>query len=448
MMRETLEDEPCCPEPSPAPVARASGESPSDRRRSLGGHIAGDRGANGDGTHESHEFPSVTYDTHFWFTCAAHAGLMVSISTTFYYAYFVEFYGGGEGLLGWIAGIGMVGAMLMRGFQGVAIDRYGPRIVWMGSLLLLALSLAAHTFVSAAAAPTVFLLRIMMMTGLAGAFGASMAFISLRSPEARMPEMIGVMGSFGFFGQIIGPIIGDWLFRGGEITAQRIDRMFYLAAAAALVTLAFAAAATWHEPRRKAPRLPSLWSLLRTYHPGWLLMMGIAMGTAVGMPQTFVRPFTASIGIERIQIFFIVYGLSAFGWRILTRQFTDIFGVRTMNVVGLGTFALSTLLYLTVTSEWMLILPAFAGGAAHAFLFPAVVGGGTRIFPKKYRGVGMTLMLAMFDAGNLVGQPLIGGLIVGARQTGWPAYPTMFVVMSGLFTAICVVYACAVRGRH
>jgi MFS family permease len=122
-------------------------------------------------------------------------------------------------------------------------------------------------------------------------------------------------------------------------------------------------------------------------------------------------------------------------------------GVGWMVLLGLGSLAGSMLLYPFARNEWTLALPASVAGFAHALLFPAVVGGGSTSFPSRFRGLGATLMFTMFDFGNLVGQPAVGGILELARVWRIPAYPTMFAIMAAILLAVAVVYAVADRGN-
>jgi len=80
-------------------------------------------------------------------------------------------------------------------------------------------------------------------------------------------------------------------------------------------------------------------------------------------------------------------------------------------------------------------------------LFPAIVAGGSGIFPTRHRGVGTTLMLATFDLGNLIGAPLVGGLLRGARLMNLPRYPAMFIAMAAILAAITCAYAVLTNGE-
>jgi len=372
------------------------------------------------------------YNRTFWLAYAANTMLMVCVSLLFRYANFVSLRGGSELTLGLIVGVGMVGALAMRGILGMATDRYGARSVWMISLSLVTLSMLGHWALTPTRGPLfdglVYLARILQMVGLAGAFGASLTFISLRAPAHRIGEMVGTLGSSGFIGLALGPLLGDWLFsQSAEVTTDMVQRMFLSAAAAAAVALLFTFLATCGSTPIRSDERPALLRLVRRYHPGVILICAAAMGIGVMLPHTFLQPYAEQLDIHRIRTFFFVYAATAFGVRILSRHFTDRHGIRFTAQLGFGFMTASMLSFIIVGNEYMLALPAALGGISHAFLFPAVVKGGSISFPARYRGLATTLVLAMFDVANLIGQPVIGAVVELAPRAGLPGYPTMFV---------------------
>ncbi len=402
---------------------------------------------------------AAVYGSVFWLCYLANMLLIVAVAILFRYGNFIEHINGTgfrtEFHLGLVVGVGMIGALLARGFQGIAIDRYGPRCVWLVSLSLLIVSLLAHVGIERVDRPTVYLVRILYMTSLAGTFGASITYVSLRTPARRVPEVIGTLGSSGFFGIALGPVLADWIFAkpvltdwifaGSALGHRPVHAMFILAAAITMASLLCAAVATRQPVRRPLTRRPPMMEVVRRYHPGPLLLIGIAMGVGVGLPSTFLQTYTEELGISRIGTFFVVYAATAFAVRIATRRFPERFGNRPLILIAMGSLSASMMLYLIVHSEWLLALPAVAGGVAHALLFPSVVGSGSVSFPARYRGLGTTLMLAMFDIGNLVGQPLVGGLVEGSRWCGLPPYPTMFVTVAVAMAGMALVYAAMTR---
>jgi MFS family permease len=379
----------------------------------------------------------------FWFAYIANTSLMIAVSVMFRYADFVTYLGGSEYELGWVVGVGMLGALTMRIFLGRSIDRYGAANVWAASVALGLISLLAHLWVLRIDTPLIYLLRIVYTISLAGAFGASITFVSLRAPAHRTGETIGALGSSGFIGMAVGPVIADHLFAQPATGRESVDRMFLWAAGMSLIALvATLQARTLGEPRRRVKRraVPTWW-VLKRYQPGVILLVGIAMGLGIGIPFYFLRPFAEHLGIHGIRDFFLVYAGVAFFIRVVCRRWPDRWGVRRSVLLGMVFLTAEMLSFLLVRSRSSLMLPALLGGIAHAFVFPAAMTGGSLAFPIRYRGLATTLMLSAFDLGNLVGQPAVGSVLALAEVMGWPPYPTMYLSVAALLVAVLGVYA-------
>ncbi len=385
------------------------------------------------------------YGRWFWLTYASNTAVMTAVSLLFRYADFVHALKGTELDLGWIVGVGMFGSLLMRLAQGVGIDRYGPRQVWLWSTALFVVTCVAHLWVERIDTPFVYVLRVVYTVSVAGIFGSSITYVSRSASVARMAETIGLLGTSGFVGMVLGTYLGDVLCGVGSPDRVHLNRMFLAAAGMGAFSLVLAALATRGQIRPAARRqLPVFW-VLRRYHPGSILLVGVAMGFGIGLPGIFLRAFAADLGIPKIAMFFAVYSPMAFGTRLATRRLPSRIGVRPMILAGLGCLVASMLLYLPIRYQWQFVIPAIFLGAAHAMLFPAVMAGGSAQFPVRYRGLSTTLMLAMFDLGNLVGAPLVGAILHGAREIGWPPWTTMFVSVAVLLALIGVYYAISSR---
>jgi MFS family permease len=388
-----------------------------------------------------------TYGRTFWFTYLSNLFITTANATMFRYGDFVSLHDGTELELGVIVGAGMIGSLLMRAAQGVGIDTYGVRRIWIISSVGYVLACVGHLWVQDIHGPGVYALRILYQTSLAGIFGASITYISRQAPVYRMTEVVGTLGTSGFLGMILGALIVDKLYGSGAITASSVERMFWAAAVMGLVSGVLALLATRKDAAPMTRRrVPVLW-LLKRYHPGPLLLMGITQGFGLGLATTFLRPFTASLGIDGIATFFTIYAVTAFVTRLSIRRLPERVGIRRMVILGVGCLAASMLSYLAVRAEWELAFPAVLVGVGHAFLFPAVTAGGSASFPRRYRGLGTTLMLTMFDLGMLLGSPATGAILGLADSAGLPKYPTLFVTLSVLFAAATAWYAMATRGQ-
>jgi len=382
--------------------------------------------------------PPAAFGRPFWFSYAANTLMMTAVSLLFVYADFVKLLGGNEQQLGRIVGIGMVGGILMRFVQGVGIDRLGARFVWLASTAGFVCCCLLHLSLTTVDGPGVFVLRIVYQSSLAGFFGASIAYISGRAPVARLAEVVGTLGTSGFVGMILGTRLGQFIIGEGGASRLEIDRLFLSAAGISTVALVCAVFATQGQVRRRRTRKsPPLPWLLRRYNPGMILLVSVATGMGLNLPQVFLRPYMVDLKIDDgVAFFFGIYPPMAFATRLTLRRVPDRFGIGPMIMLGLGSLVVGTLLFLAVSTKWWLLLPALCLGVAHACLFPAVVAGGGGAFPGRYRGIGTTLVLAMFDVGVFIGSPLAGEVLGLADRNGWPRYPTMFVVLSAML-ALC-----------
>lgn len=381
------------------------------------------------------------YDRAFWYTYVANTAFTLATALMYRYADFVLHLGGTEWNVGLIVGVGMIGSLSMRFFQGFGIDHFGPRRIWLWSNVGFIAALTAHLLIQDARSPAIFLLRIGYATSVAGVFGASITSISRKLPLAHAAEAIGMLGTSGFIGMAFGPMIGD-VFCGHEpITRLDLNSMFLVAAILGLVSLGCAQFATRHEVRPKRRRRPPMLRLLLRYHPGSVMLMATVLGVGLVIPTTFLPTYIEQYGLEHTGMFFLAYSGTAFLARVATRNLPHTVGVRPMIYMGLASLVISLLLYLPVQTQWGLLVPGVFAGIAHAVLFPSVTAQGSTAFPDRYRGLGTTLMLAMLDFGMFIGNPLVGRMVEFSKSVGWPPYSTTFVVLAIGVTLSGVVYA-------
>jgi len=366
------------------------------------------------------------------------------VAILFRYADFIKVIGGTEFDLGLIVGLGTIGSLAARAAQGVAIDHYGPRRIWMISLVLLLGSLLLHLAIASAHSPWIYVVRIGYSTGLAGCYGASITYTFQRVPPHLMAEAVGTLGTSGFLGLIAGGTLCDWLSASETLSERGIqDRLFLFAAA----TIAFSGVCAWWATlqvvRPRPRRRPSLIAVVRRYHPGTLLLMCVTLGFGVCIHYTFLRPFEQSLHINGVAPFYNTYAVTAFVTRIMVRGWPQRYGSRPIILIGMAWLVASFLLYLIVQDHttWELLIPAFAAGVAHALLFPAIVASGSGEFPGRYRGLGTALMLATFDVGTFIGAPIVGKMIEACEQHAWPVYPVTFATLAAGFSIITLFYA-------
>jgi MFS family permease len=389
--------------------------------------------------------PHPAYGRPFWLAYVANLLMVIGVALLFRYADFVLLLGGTEYHLGWIVGVGMIGSLIMRLAMGSCIDHYGTKVVWLGSALMLAASCFGHLAVDSHRGAAIYALRITFCLGHAGIAGAAMTFVSKRGSDKRIAEMVGMLGTSGFLGVLLGAVLGDLML--GSVTVDRgdVDRMFITAGALVLSSCPFAWLATRTEVRSAHAPGASLLEVVHRHHPGSVLVVGTAMGLGFGLPGIFLRTYATDLDIPRIGAFFTVYAAAALVTRVLTRRWPERFGNRPMILLGTGGLVASMLLFLVVHSEWQLIVPAIGYGCSHAIVFPAVMAAGNVAFPARHRGLATVLVLAAQDVGTLVGAPAAGAVLKYSRPAGLSPYPTMFVTMAALMAAVGAVYVALSR---
>src|SRR5262245_43014753 len=101
------------------------------------------------------------YGRAFWCTYIGNSALMIAFLMMYRYADFVLCLGGTEWTLGRIVGVGTIGGLAMRFFQGCGIDRFGPRRIWLWSVAGFVVSMLGHTMITTDDGPAIYVLRML-----------------------------------------------------------------------------------------------------------------------------------------------------------------------------------------------------------------------------------------------------------------------------------------------
>jgi MFS family permease len=381
------------------------------------------------------------YGPSFWQTYGSYLLLCTATSLLYRYADLVTILGGTEYNVGLIVGIGMVGSIATRLWIGSSIDQHGPRRVWVGSLVVLAISALAHLGIQDCMGWPIFFWRVVFSTAVAGAVSGAMTSVSARASTGRMAELMAMLGTSGFFGMIFGTVLGDALMGSTTVTRWQVDEMFIAVALLSCAAIPLTWLASRGPSERVVERRPSAVYLVKRYHPGTLLFVAAVTGASLSIPATFLRTYAAELNIPRIGMFFNVCAVVAIVARFLTRRLPQRIGLAPVIVIGLAVMAVTQFLFLPVSVEWHLLMPAAVFGIAQAVLFPMVTAAGGASFPLRYRGLGITLILATMDIGQLIGAPAAGAILEYSGKLGLPGYPTMFVAMAIALIAAGAMYA-------
>lgn len=388
------------------------------------------------------------YGWPFWSAYLSNTILSLSFAVLFRYADFVAVAGGTEFHLGWIVGIGMIGSIATRLFLGSSIDRYGTRPIWLGCLVVHAAICFGQLAITSCTGVPVYVVRVLYCCAFAGAIGAAYTFASHQAPPKRMAEVYGILGTASMVGYLLGTQLSDFTLGLMEVSRASVEWMFLLGGVLGLLAIPFAWLATGRESLPKASETPALLEVLRRYQPGVsVLAVYMAMGMILGVLYAFLRSYAASLGIQRIGLFFSVCAIVVVLTRFPTRRWPERFGNRPIILLGTVTMVVSQLAFLPVQREWQLLLPAVVFGCAQSILYPALSAEAAQPFPVRHRGLAVTLMFAVADLGSLVGSPLAGTLVRVSASLGWPPYAVLFTVLAALMAVVGLWYAWTSRPK-
>lgn len=373
------------------------------------------------------------YGLEFWLAYLANLLIVTANTLTFRFADFVGSLDGTAADTGFILGVGTGVSVLVRIWMGRVVDQTGPRWMWVVSAGALVASCLAFIPLQSLG-PTIYLVRILYSCGIAGVFSCSVIHLCTDTPIDRRAELIGTLGTSGFIGMILGPQIGDWIFRTEALAEHRFVIMFAASAAMDAVYLLLVIYMTRHSVRPSPHEPPPFGRMLVEFWPGTLVGVAMMMGVAQTVPATFLTLFCVDRHVEGIGTFFWFYAPTAILIRLAGREWPERVGRRTTAMIGLVCLAASMMLYLRVDSEWDLAWSALAAGTGQALLFPAVTTLGAESFPERYRATGTTLILSFVDVGGLCGAPTLGMIIHRF------SFESMFLAAAATVSVVAVAF--------
>ncbi len=384
------------------------------------------------------------YDRTFWLAYLANVCLVTANALTFRFAELVAWLGGSQKLTGEIVSIGIVSALAARLFLGQAIDRYGARRLWLLNSVLFSLGCFGLTQCGEISA-LLYGSRILFAVGLAGMFTSSIVHIQNHVPAHRRTEVLGILGSSGFLGMVVGSQLGDAVFRGIPDPGTRFNWLFGLTFALGLAYTVVVLCVTRHDTHRRPYLTPAAHRLILRYWPGMVVLVAGMMGIGFCVTTVFLTRFATHRGLDGIGTFFTAYAVAAFVLRMLTRHWSRTVGRHRMIVLGLSSHCVGYCILPWVTADWHFIPPAIACGFGHALLFPAVISLGAGAFPRIFRGTGTTLVLGFVELGSMASAPVLGWII--DRYQADYGFTPMFLGAGGTAALVAVTYGLSTARR-
>ena len=346
--------------------------------------------------------------------------------------------------LGYITSSGLIISFLARPWLGQMVNRFGSKNMWMVGYVFFLVGFLSNLFITDVNA-FLYISRGIICLGVACVFTSSITYITVTTPADRRTEAIGVLGISGFFGFVIGPLLGDCIL-GTQPTAEDFRLFFWTGSGSILTSMAI----LLFMPATSGNRVKGTLSLRRflttvkKYWPGSIIYVNAAFGLCMTVPLHLLKKFildkelTAPVfgTVRFITIFYIIYA----GWgitiRLLVKSAPDRIGRRKVLLVGIVAMVVGYIGFCFITENrlWALIIPAFCCGTGHGLTYHCMTSLTLESFPAKHRGTGSALAMMAFDCSAVVGMPIIAWIIVVA------GYNAMFLGIAATVTLVAGIF--------
>src|SRR5579859_5009217 len=191
-------------------------------------------------------------------------------------------------------------------------------------------------------------------------------------------------------------------------------------------------------------RTPNPWLALLVLCLGFFVILLDATIVNVAIP-TMLQSLRA--GLDQILWVVNAYLLTLAVLLVTAGRLGDVFGQRTLFMVGLGLFSVASALCGLAQGPEQLIAARVLQGVGAAVLSPQAMVIVVRIFPAERRGAALGLLSAVTALASVAG-PTLGGLIVTYLDWRWIFYVNVPIGLAGMLLALRFVPDLRPGRRH
>lgn len=312
---------------------------------------------------------------------------------------------GGADYKGLIISLFTVTAMISRPFSGKLADKIGRvPVIMFGSIVCVICSVLYPLLTGVAG-----FLLLRLVHGFSTGFTPTgqTAYLSDIIPAHRRGEAMGLLGTAGTMGMMLGPAIG-----GALANWFGMDVMFYCSSAFAVLSLAILLSV--RETLAEKQRFhPSLLRLQRSdlFEPRVLapcLVMALS-AYAYGCVFTLIPDLGKHMGIENKGLLFAYLTLASFTVRLIGGKASDYWGRRPVLRVSTAVIVVAMVVVGLATTKLQLIAGIVLYGLAQGTTSPTLLAWATDLSDEHHKGRGVGSLYIFMELG-------IG---LGAFASGW-----------------------------
>ena len=315
--------------------------------------------------------------------------LLLGQALTFRLSDVVRELGGTSVTLGVLVASGLAVATLCRFLLVPVISRIPLKISWLSFVavyLLGNIPFLLETEISV----WIYVGRAAFVTGYAGMMMCAYTFIQRYASEDRRAEAVAMLGQSTFLGLIVGAFLGDFLV---ERLSLSVGIIFWAIAGIGIIY----GLAVLSLPKTSLRATSEGEDEQTSSWPIRYFLSSITLGAQIAFVSFFLLEFLRAHGIASMGPFFLVYCISAFAFRGMSRQWIGKIGSKKSSLIGLTSLIVGQLSFLLVTESFHLALPAIFCAAGRAYIEPCAIVEISRA--RGGKGSGTALALATLDTG-------------------------------------------------
>lgn len=328
---------------------------------------------------------------------------------------FLEDLGATEVIIGLIVGCAAVASIAVRPWVGRAMDRRGRRPLIIAGNVLNVATLLIYLLISRIDG-WIYALRIVHGLSEAVLFTVLFTFAADWVPAEKRTQGLALFGVAGMLPIALGGLVGDFVLGRWDF-----DVFFLVAAGFAAASLLIslylhdAPHVVGQPPARGFVESITGVHLLPLW---WITFVFSFVLTAY---FTFLKTFVDETGIGSVGLFFAFYAGTAIVLRLTFGWVPDRVGPKRALGPAMLFLAAGLIVLSAATSGTGVALAGLLCGVGHGYTFPILYALTVTRARVAERGAAMAVYTGLFDAGTLVGGPLLGVLI------RWFSYDTMFL---------------------
>ena len=310
-------------------------------------------------------------------------------------------------IVGLISSLFLISAMLIRPFSGYLTDIYNKRMIFIGGLLLLCISIVGYIFLKSI--PGIIVARLLHGIGMGLATTAFGALASQNIPPARMGEGMGYYGLGMVFGMSIGPSIGLQLMNSFNAqVAFGVAGGFSILGVIILVSIY----------RKKnnlnlniaRPGMPRNIKAFFNIEKSAIIPASLIffIGIIVSAITTYLALYSYDRGITNIGFFFTIQSGAVLLSRLINGRVADKRGYAIVIIPSIVCLAGAMLLLFFAKTPLLFMITAFLYGLGYGTLTSSCQALSVLKAKPEKRGLAISTYYLGMDAGNGIGTILCG----------------------------------------